>query len=58
MAKSYIPQLVRTLNKLCIYITRHQSTMNPYLSTAQQNALAAVVAACAAFGAVQTHEAP
>lgn len=56
--KSFVPQLVRLLNRSCNYITKHQATMNPYLTTAQQAALASVVSACAAFFGVQTTEQP
>ncbi len=56
--KSFVPQLVRMLNRACLYIQKHQSTMNPYLTTAQQAALQSVVSACQAFFGVQTTEQP
>lgn len=56
MAKSYVPQLVRLLNRICVYIAKHQSTMNPYLTDQQQAALGSVVLACQAFGAVPIRE--
>lgn len=56
--KSYVPQLIRMLNRACVYITKHQSTMNPYLTVAQQNALQAVVSACAAFYGTNISEQP
>lgn len=56
--KSYVPQCVRLINRVCAYITKHQGTMNPYLSSAQQSALQSVVSACQAFQSVITRETP
>lgn len=58
MAKSYVPQLIRLLTRLCVYITKHQNTMNQYLTAPQQAALQSVVSACQAFGAVPINEQP
>jgi hypothetical protein len=49
MQKTFIPQLIRMIRHLCVYITKHQATMNPYLSAQQQAALQSVVSACQAF---------
>lgn len=60
MAKSFIPQFIKLLNRLAVYITRHQGTMELYLSPAQVtclNNLAATITTCsAAFGVY--HEVP
>jgi len=57
-AKSYVPQLIRMLNRLCVYVAKHQSTFNAYLTPAQQAAVQSVVSACQAFGAVPINEQP
>jgi len=56
--RSYIPQLVRRLNWMNNYITKHNATIQPYLSSAQSTALANVQAAAAAFVAVIIRETP
>jgi hypothetical protein len=61
VAKSYLPQLVRWLKKICVYIIKHQVTLNSYLTPTQQGYLSAVVTACTTFTNsvnVQTTEGP
>lgn len=58
MTKSYVPQLVRVLRRLRIYINKHRPTMAPYLSTSQNAALDSILTATAAFDGVVTQEAP
>ena len=48
-AKTFVPALVRLLNKACKYIAKHHDTMALYLSSTQMTALDAVNAACVAF---------
>lgn len=54
--KTFVPQLVRLIRRLCAYIQKHRATMNPYLTTQQRAGLDAVVAACALFDAVVINE--
>ena len=59
MAKSYVPQLIRMLEKVCVYIVKHQNTMSPYLSTSQNAFLQSIVSGCqAAFGTVNEEPQP
>lgn len=37
--KTYVPQLARMALRLSLYIQKHQSTITPYLSAAQAEAL-------------------
>lgn len=59
MAKSFIPEYVRKLNKLSVYVSKHQSKMSTYtLTTAQAATFAQIQAAAAAWAGVQTEEQP
>lgn len=58
MAKTYVPQCVRIMRHLRIYINRHLPTMTPFLSAGQVTALSNIVAAIAAFDAVVVQETP
>jgi hypothetical protein len=48
-ARTYLPQLVKTLNYVCKYVAKYQSTINHYLTTEQQTLLTALTSACVAF---------
>lgn len=58
MAKSYVPQLVRKLRLLAVYITKHNSTMGAYLSAQQQSDLNSILTMLNDFVAVVTRETP
>lgn len=59
MPKSFVPQLVRLLERLCVYIVKHQNTMAQYLSPAQVTFLNSIVSGCQAnFSSVNPNEQP
>lgn len=58
MAKSFVPQLVRLLRHVCLYITKHQTTLNQYLSAQQQTDLNTLATICNDFVLVITKETP
>lgn len=58
MAKSYVPQCIRIIRHLRLYINKHLTTMTPYLSAGQVAALNSIVTAASAFDGVNINETP
>lgn len=58
MAKSFVPQLVRLIRHLCLYITKHQATINQYLTPQQQTDLNTISTLCNDFVLVILNETP
>lgn len=58
MSKSYVPQLIRLLRHIRVYINKHRSVMNGYLSGGQSSALDAIVTAIGTFDGVDITETP
>lgn len=55
-ARTYIPTLLRVLERVCKFVARYQSQINAHLTSPQQALLQNVVTACnifvAAYGAL------
>lgn len=54
--RTYVPQIVYLLNRVCKYIARYSDQLQKYLTNPQYSLLQAVVAACVAF--TDAYEAP
>lgn len=54
--RTYIPTLLKILERVCKFVARYQSQINEHLTTPQQTLLQNVVTACnvfvAAYGAL------
>jgi hypothetical protein len=48
-ARTYIPQLIHFLEKVCKYVGKYQSQLNTFLSPEQETLLANIVTACNLF---------
>jgi hypothetical protein len=47
--RTYLPQLVKFLERVCKYVARYQSQLNTILTTEQEALLANIVTACNLF---------
>ena len=48
-ARTYIPTLLKILERVCKFVARYQSQINQHLSAPQQAQLQTVVTACNVF---------
>lgn len=56
MPKTFVPQLVRLLERVCRYIQKHHATLSATLTPAQMTALDLIVSTCnASFGNYNTN---
>lgn len=56
MAKTFAPQFVVMLKRLVLYATKHRAAMNTVMTSPQQSAVDAIVAAYSAFAGYDPRE--
>lgn len=58
MAKTYAPQMVKMMQRLNVYITKHLSSISPTLNSAQLAAVQSIQAQIAAQFNINERETP